>query len=298
MLTLFTTPKPFRGHDGLIQMNALRSWANLDPKVEILVFGDEPGAREACEEVGARHGGDTLRSAFGTPLASDLFEKAQALAANDLVCYVNADILLFRDFMEAVRIGAALGGPFLMGGQRWDLDVTERLDFTGGAADTLKARARRDGVLHPPCGIDYFVFPKGFLVGLPPFSIGRMRWDNWLLREAVRRGGILVDASPSVLAIHQNHGYGHVPGMKVDESGRVIAKGEENRLNIELAGDVDFRLSDATHVLRNGAVEPVFRFRRKGIHIHFPGGSPGRRLAGRLLLGLDRLLPGCECGKD
>jgi hypothetical protein len=298
MLTLFTTPKPFRGHDGLIQMNALRSWAKLVPQVEILVLGDEAGAREACEETGARHGGEVARSAFGTPLVNDLFEKAQALATNALVCYVNADILLFRGFMEAVRIVAALGVPFLMGGQRWDLDVTERLDFSGAAADTLGARARRDGVLHPPCGIDFFVFPKGFLAGLPPFSIGRMRWDNWLLRESIRRGGILVDATASVLAIHQNHGYAHVPGMKVDESGRVLAKGEENRLNIELAGGADFRLSDATHVLKDGIVEPVFRFRRKGVHIHFPGGSTGRRLAGRLLLGLDRLLPATGCGKD
>jgi hypothetical protein len=298
MLTLFTTPKPFKGHDGLIQMNALRSWAGLAPKVEILVLGEEPGAREACEATGARHGGEVSRSPFGTPLVSDIFEKAQALARTDLVCYVNADILLFGDFMEAVRIASRLPGPFLLAGQRWDLDVRESLDFGGPEVETLKFRARTEGVLHPPCAIDYFVFPRGFLDRLPSFSIGRMRWDNWLIRESIRRGGVLVDATPSVVAIHQNHGYAHVPDMKVDEAGRILAKGEENRLNIELAGNVDFRLSDSTHVLRNGAVEPVFRLRRKNVHIHFPGGSPARRLAGGLVILMDRLLPGSGPGFD
>lgn len=298
MLTLFTTPKPFRGHDGLIQMNALRSWASLVPKADVIVFGEEPGAREACEKTGARHGGEVSRSPFGTPLASDIFEKAQVLARTDLVCYVNADILLFGDFMEAVRLASRLPGPFLLAGQRWDLDIRESLDFGVAEVAALKSRARTEGVLHPPCAIDYFVFPRGFLDRLPSFSIGRMRWDNWLIRESIRRGGILVDATHSVVAIHQNHGYAHVPDMKVDESGRVLAKGEENRRNIELAGNVDFRLSDSTHVLRNGEVEPVFRLRRKNVHIHFPGGSPARRMAGGLVALLDRLLPGSAPGLD
>ena len=34
MLTLVSTAKPFRGHFGLIQRNAIRSWAMLHPKPE------------------------------------------------------------------------------------------------------------------------------------------------------------------------------------------------------------------------------------------------------------------------
>lgn len=33
MITLFTTAKPFRGHDGIIQRNALRSWTLLRPDI-------------------------------------------------------------------------------------------------------------------------------------------------------------------------------------------------------------------------------------------------------------------------
>jgi hypothetical protein len=31
MLTFFTTAKPFRGHHGIIQRNALKSWTLLHP---------------------------------------------------------------------------------------------------------------------------------------------------------------------------------------------------------------------------------------------------------------------------
>jgi hypothetical protein len=41
MLTLFTTAKPFEGHSGVIQRNALKSWKLLHPDIEIILFGDD-----------------------------------------------------------------------------------------------------------------------------------------------------------------------------------------------------------------------------------------------------------------
>ena len=54
-MTLFTTPKAFRGHIDVIQRNALKSWKLLDHDVEIIVFGDDEGAAEVCGELGLRH---------------------------------------------------------------------------------------------------------------------------------------------------------------------------------------------------------------------------------------------------
>ena len=34
MLTIFATAKPFRGHDGIIQRNAVASWTRLRPQPE------------------------------------------------------------------------------------------------------------------------------------------------------------------------------------------------------------------------------------------------------------------------
>ena len=43
MLTLFSTCKPFHGHNGVIQRNALKSWRLLHPDIEIILFGDDEG---------------------------------------------------------------------------------------------------------------------------------------------------------------------------------------------------------------------------------------------------------------
>jgi len=37
MLTLFTIPKAFQGHTGVIQRNAIRSWTLLRPECEIIL---------------------------------------------------------------------------------------------------------------------------------------------------------------------------------------------------------------------------------------------------------------------
>ena len=41
-VTIFAIPKTFEGHIGIIQRNAIRSWAQL-AGIEILLLGDEPG---------------------------------------------------------------------------------------------------------------------------------------------------------------------------------------------------------------------------------------------------------------
>ena len=53
MLMFFTTAKPFHGHDGIIQRNALRSWTLLHPEVEVNLFGSEEGAAQTAKQLRA-----------------------------------------------------------------------------------------------------------------------------------------------------------------------------------------------------------------------------------------------------
>ncbi len=48
MLTIFTAPKSFYGHIGVIQTNAIRSWLLLCPECEIILFGGEEGIAEVA----------------------------------------------------------------------------------------------------------------------------------------------------------------------------------------------------------------------------------------------------------
>src|ERR1700691_5290164 len=125
MLTLFTTPKPFTGHSGIIQRNALKSWTLLRPDVEVILFGDEEAAAEASRELGIRHVAEVERTPEGAKYLRSFFGPAQRMARHDGLCYVNCDIILTSDFLDAVSNALAVRRRFLMVGRRWDTDIAK-----------------------------------------------------------------------------------------------------------------------------------------------------------------------------
>jgi len=236
MLTIFSTCKPFKGHFAIIQRNAITSWTLLRPRPEIILFGDEEGVAEICAELGLRHVPEIARNEFGTPLLNDLFEKAQRLATHDLLCYVNADIILMSDFMEAVkRVRQWQKKKFLMIGRRFDVNISYFLDFSQQGWEEQLTHIARNSV-HPKLNdfggaVDYFVFPKGLYSNIPPFAIGRLVWDNWLVWKAASVGAAIVDATPVVCVVHQIHDYSHI-----ERGNEWIWKGEETQRNLKLSG--------------------------------------------------------------
>jgi hypothetical protein len=243
MLTLFTIPKPFRGHTAVIQRNAIQSWLQLRPACEIILLGSDEGTAEAARAFGLNHLPDVSRNEFGTPLINSIFELAQSAASNRLLCYINADIVLLGDFLAAV-LQPIHFPSFLMAGNRWDLDLNCELDFTRLDWETdLRQRVAEQAVLGG--GIDYFVFKKGLWGEIPPFAIGRTAWDNWLIYRARAQGAAVIDITQVVTAIHQNHDYTHIP--RRDD---VTWKGPEAVRNLELAGGLshEFSLKAATHL--------------------------------------------------
>jgi hypothetical protein len=98
MLTFFTTAKPFRGHNGVIQRNALRSWTLLHPNVEVILFGEDEGTVGTAGELGIRHEPYTEKNESGSNRLDYMFLRAQEIARHEVLCYSNCDILLMQDF--------------------------------------------------------------------------------------------------------------------------------------------------------------------------------------------------------
>ncbi len=253
MLTIFALPKAFKGHDAVIQTNAIQSWRHLHPSCEIILFGDEKGTAETAAKLEIRHIPDVERNEYGTPLVSSLFSSAQKHASYDYISYVNSDIILMSDFVEAFRqINRRL---FLIVGRRWDLDIEEPIDFGNPDWESrLKSEIRVRGTLHGVNGTDYFVFPSGIYTDIPPFAIGRTAWDNWLIYKARALGLPVIDATDVVTIVHQNHDFSHITTVKAS-GGQIKRKGIEgthnrNLYRNSLGGDYyAFSLLDATHRL-------------------------------------------------
>lgn len=250
MLTLFSSPKAFRGQSDLLQRNALRSWQQLGPQVEVLLVGDEPGMGEAAAALGLRQVRQVERNPQGTPLVSSIFAQARAHSASPLLGYVNADVILLADVLDAAQAVAEHADRFLIVGRRWDLAVQQPLEFGPGWESALRARLHREGRLHPPGGSDYFIFPRACFDDMPPFAIGRAGWDNWMIFHARRARWPVVDATGAATIVHQNHDYSHLPG------GQPHYTLPESAENVRLAGGrrAIFGLCDADHRIRRGRV--------------------------------------------
>lgn len=212
MLTIFSTPKPFIGHSNVIQRNALRSWTLLHPDVDVILFGDEEGAADACRDLGIRHEPHVRRNERGTKYLNYLFDRARDISCHKFICYSNCDIILTLDFLEGLELVARSYSRFLMIGRRWDTDIIEPWDFSQPDwAQRLRSFALLKGKQAGPSWIDYFCFSRNlYYEKMPPFLIGRNNWDPWLSWHARKSKAHLIDASEMVIAVHQNHDYAYL----------------------------------------------------------------------------------------
>jgi len=261
LITLFSAPKPFTNpHIAMIQRNAIKSWTLL-PDIQVILLGEEMGLAEAAGELGVKHIQTVERNTNGTPLVPSMFQLARANSHSDLLCIINADMILMPDFLEAARRARTMRDKFVLLSQRWDLDITQPIEFTDGWQDRLSSMVHRQGFLHRPAGSDFFLFPRSCYTDIPDFTIGRAGWDNWMIYRARRGKWTLIDCTPSVMIIHQNHDYSHLPG------GKPHYEHPDTNENIRLAGgeaNIRYTILDATHQLAPGGklVRPKLSYLR------------------------------------
>lgn len=232
-----STPKPWTGLINIIQRNAVRSWLRQGGDTEILLYGDDPGTKEACEEFGLTHVPDIQLTSYGTPNIGWIFRDLQS--RSDLCTYINADIMLSND--QAFSAIRQCGAPFTATAARAGLIVTEEIQhwdyFYAAMRDFLKEQ-------QPRCGVDIFIFTD--LPPMPDFALGRGFWDKWFVAACTKQQVPFLDLTPKFWTIHQSHDYNHLPIKKKHawdtrgfnwENGE--GKGPETKINRRLC-DGDF----------------------------------------------------------
>jgi len=265
MITIFAIPKPFNGHIGVIQANAILSWLNLQPLCQVILFGDEEGVVETTKELGVQHVPDVKRNEFGTPLLDQVFRTVHKIARHDVLCYINADIILMSDFVDAIQIVRKGMRRFLIVGQRWNADISEPLNFKNSDwEEQLKAHIMECGQLYGLYGMDYFAFSRSLFRNIPPFAVGRATWDNWMVYAARRSFVPVVDITSSTNVVHQNHDYSHLP--KGEEE---VYRGIEAKRNSSLAGGPGhiFGVKDATYTLTSSGLRLDLSYEKLKRHL-------------------------------
>jgi hypothetical protein len=246
VLTIFSTCKPFSTEPNFTnQLNAIRSWKLLG--AQVLLMGAERGSEEAARLTGCKYLPGVKCNEYGTPLIPAMFAEADKRAKYDILCCVNADIVLLPDFVPAIKNLLAFR-QFLMIGRRWNWERGTppiRVGHPRYWDKIIRAEAWQCGHRKKATGgSDYFVYRKGMYKNrFLPLVIGTRRWDLWAIGDALQRSVPVVDATEDVLAIHQWH----------PEQPRAP---EEVKRNMEIVGPKSCKatVNDATWHLKNGGL--------------------------------------------
>ena len=215
-----------------------------------MLIGDEEGVESVSKELDVHFVPDVKRNSQNTPLISSIFEIGRKMNTSPLLAYINADIIIFPDFLDVSQMVLQKFDKFLLVGQRLDMDIQKRIDFSNGWQTSLKKECQLDGKLHPRGGSDYFIYPRQCFPQLPEFAVGRAGWDNWMFYQARLNKWPVIDATKSIQIIHQNHDYSHLPG------GQAHYRLPETNENVRLAGGrrTIFTLMDVNYEIENGKV--------------------------------------------
>ena len=250
MLTIVTSTKPFIGHQNIIQTNAILSWLALRPKCEIILIGNDAGTAEFASKHNLKHFPNVKCTNSGLPLMDSFLQIAEKEATHNTIAWISSDIILTNDFLNISK--TPLPKQFLISSQRWDVNINSLINISTHDFELDK----KCGRLHPPTAGDLLIFPKKFLKNVPPFIIGRAMYDNWIYYQSRIQNVPLIDATPLIIIIHQNHEY-NTPGWNWKNT--TSKQHTEFLHNLKLAGGYayTFTLQDATHKLTTSGLKSI-----------------------------------------
>ena len=251
MITIFSTPRAFRGPFNRIQRNAITSWLKLSPKCEIILFEDEEKTTsKVAKEFGLRCIKNVKKNEYGSLIISDVFAKAKKLATHNILAYVNTDIILTDSFIKAIK--RVHFPEFFMVGQRWNLDHISLNFNKPDWQPVLYRQIKEKGVLHPPTGMDYWIFHKNTDFKMPPFIVGRPCVDSWLVYKSRFMKIPVINSTRAITIVHQNHPTPKKLGPMADRTWLL-----EKETNLKLGGGQAnmFTLADADWILTPKALK-------------------------------------------
>ena len=222
LLTLFTTFKNTKSR-WQIHWNVLKNWASFWPKIRPILFIDDTDANLISFASGQNWTVVPVpaKSRHGTPQLKDMFFMSQKLVPGSVFYgYANGDLLFdvgLGDTLETVAKYLDQLRRSLVIGMRTNVNINGRKVVN---LETVVRLAKHEGKLFRTDAEDYFLiahneFPWNVV---PNLVIGRPAYDNFLVATAVKYAMSVVDATKTLVAVHQTGNDGNFAGHKNRDS--------------------------------------------------------------------------------
>jgi hypothetical protein len=241
-----TTIKPFNEFFKFRQLNAIQSWLllkDIDKKILILTEDD---IEEDLEKLFNYNDKVQVIKNFekspstNIPTFRALYSAAkdEIKSDKDIICQINADMILLDDFSKTINniLDQINSKNFCFIGQRTSWKEPNSIDFSNeNWSNILFNQLKNSGELNPACAIDYFICSEKTFEKIPEFYIARMKYDNWLVSNAIKNNEYTIDVTKTIFSIHQDHWYGN--NGNLDFNSWLPTVNDDFRKNSQLSND-------------------------------------------------------------
>lgn len=214
LLTLFTSwnDSPSKYHIHNITIN---NWLSLRPFVIPVLFTNETTLAEHCSSRGWEVLPISAAAAGGIPVLKNMYIDVMDRYNTTFYAYANGDILfterLIDTLISILGTSENFTNPALIVGQR--TNVKNLTLQEGRSWKSIREIASARGKLFTGWAEDYFITPTSYpWHEMPEVVIGRRAYDNWLVYNGRKAEYNVIDATKTLLAVHQTDEAGNFEG--------------------------------------------------------------------------------------
>ncbi|XP_052233104.1 uncharacterized protein LOC127845966 [Dreissena polymorpha] len=215
LLTLFTSWNENQ-EKHLVHNLTLINWRSLHPYVIPVVFTNESSVINECNKAGVTTLPLSNVAADGIPVLKYMFRDAMDHFNTSFYAFSNGDILftdtLIRTLAHMIHSTTGnLSKPVLIVGRRTNV---ENVTFEEGLHwENITRISKSRGKLFGGWAEDYFITTPSYSWNkVAEVVIGRRAYDNWLVYNARKMKYTVIDATDTLVAVHQTTKAGNFEG--------------------------------------------------------------------------------------
>ncbi|KAH3721824.1 uncharacterized protein LOC127855562 [Dreissena polymorpha] len=215
LLTLFSSwnanPKK-----NLVHNLTLINWRSLHPYVIPVVFSNESSIINECNQASVITLPLSAVAAGGIPVLKYMYRDVMNLFNTSFYAFSNGDILFTKELIHTLAqmiksTTEDMRKPILIVGRRTNVEhitIDEGSDW-GNITRISKSK----GKLFTHVAEDYFITTQTYPWNdVPEVVIGRRAYDNWLVYNSRKMKYNVIDATNTILAVHQTTQAGNFEG--------------------------------------------------------------------------------------